>query len=121
MKNFLRNAQEESPVLLFGLHTVIFFASYFDNVVSSQVENKLVLPKIRMSWKLQKWRYAFCIEEDGSTVGNEIHFLQLLAIGDYHFTWLKDSAVHVNDQLILKTQFSVDEKVAKLSFESFKK
>lgn len=70
-----------------------------------------------MSWKLQKWCHAFVVVEDGRAFCDEIHFLEFLTVRNNHFSRFEDSAVHVDDKLVLEADFSVDKEVTKLSFK----
>jgi len=74
-----------------------------------------------MRWKLQKWRYTFVIEENGCTLGDKIHLLKLLTVGNNHFTGLENSAIHVDNQIVCKANFSINEKATELPFKRFKK
>jgi hypothetical protein len=72
-------------------------------------------------WELQKGRYAFVVEENGGTFGDEIHLLKFLTVGNNHFAGLENSAIHIHNQLVCESDFCVYEKATKLTFECFKK
>jgi len=120
MENFLRNTKEEGSIFLFCYPTIILFSSAFNDEISSQIENKLILSEVRMSWKLQKWSDSLGIIENHGSIRYEIQFLNFLTIRNYYFTGLENSTIHVNNQIVLESNFGVYEKVTELSFESFK-
>lgn len=74
-----------------------------------------------MSWELQKGRNTFTIKEYCGSFRYKIHFVQLLTVRNDNFSWFEDSAVHVHDQFMLESYFSVNKEVAKLYFERIEK
>jgi len=117
----LGDAEEGGFVLLGSLFLEILFTTDFDHKIGSEVEHKLVFTKERELWELKEWCDTLLIIEYGGTFRYEIHLIKFLTMGDDSLSGLIDTAIHVDDQLMLETDVSVQEEVIKLVLEGFEK
>ena len=70
-----------------------------------------------MLWKLKERCDSTLVVEHGGSFRDEIHFVELLAVGYDLLSWFVDSAIHVHYQLVLKAYVRVQEEWAELAFE----
>lgn len=107
MKHLLRDAQEESTILLGSCEGIVFFTTNFDNIIGSQVKHQLIFSKEGVTWKLEERCNSFLVIKDCCSSRDEIHFSQFLPVRDDGFTWFVDSAIHVYNELVLKSYICV--------------
>lgn len=121
LENFLRDTEEECSILFGCAQRIVFLTSNFYNKIGPQVKHELILAKEREARQLQEGCDTLLIVEDGRTSGNEIHFIEFLAIRNDCFAWLIDTAVHIHNQLMLEPNICIQKEITKLVFESLEK
>ena len=67
--------------------------------------------------QLQKWSDSLLVIENSCSSRDKVHLSEFVAISDDLFAWLIDSAIHIHNKLVLETNISIQEEIAKLIFE----
>lgn len=117
----MRDTEERGFIRFGSLFLKIFFTADFDHKIGSEVKHKLVFTEEGELWELEEWRNTLLIIEHSRTFRYEIHLIKFLTMRDDGLTGLIDTAIHVNDQLMLETDVGVQEEVVELVLESFEK
>lgn len=118
LEHFLRDAKEGRSLLLHCLGVLL--ASDLHNEIGAQVKHELVFAEERVLRKLQEGCDALLIVENSCSTSHKIHLAEFLPMLDYGLSWLVNTAVHVNDQLVLEPNVCVQEEVIEVLLEAAK-
>ena len=118
LKDRPRHTKECGPILFLRLVHKILLSSDFHHEIGSQIEHELILSKEGVLWQLQKWSDSLLIIQHSRSLRNKVHFLQFLSVTDEDLAGLVNSAVHADDQLVLKSDICVQEEIIELVLKS---